>query len=62
MLEQEYTWFFRFAVKAKGHKVEISTLVNATSPNKAWNKLIEEQTARHQITSTDIDILAMNKV
>lgn len=56
------TWFFRFAIRKDGNVIEISTLASASDPYKAWNALVDEQVARHEIGRTDIDILAMNKV
>lgn len=62
MLATNSTWFFRFSIKKSGIQVEVSTLMESETPQKAWTTLINEQMTRHGITQSDIDILIMNKV
>lgn len=56
------SWFVRFTVKSKEHKVEMFTILSGNSASTALEALIQEQMKRHEIARSDVDILIMNKV
>ncbi|URQ59385.1 hypothetical protein LQ939_11190 [Pantoea alhagi] len=56
------SWFVKFIVKKGEKAVEMSLPIHGENATRALNDFFDEQSARHGILRSDINVTAMNAV
>ncbi|GLR09106.1 hypothetical protein COO59_02755 [Mixta theicola] len=56
------SWFVKFIIKKGGQAVEMSLSIHGENAVRALNDFFDEQSVRHGILRSDIDVTAMNIV
>lgn len=55
-------WFVKFIIKKGGQAIEMSLSIQGENATRALNDFFEEQSEKHGILRSDIDVTALNVV